>query len=454
MIMLSDLKSEYYFDPVYRESLMKSPSGRGLFFAPDAVKRINKTLDIILSSVELHRLHFINEDPFYALCYPSANYSAFSQLIGTFHLSDLCRKKISVDGTMFFQWLLDKNLLEEYMMALLLDRVVRLPMDGVLATEEPFLKIAKWEIIESLLNQKGLYYEAWKLKFSDKGEIDTLQTIKEKLKETFDTEKVVQIFKGEENLGYELKVLRTFVSGELDLARTDRTFRLAFGTGKNYDNLNVDMLFQNIDIDREGNNLKFSVHDDETSKQMFKFYSTYYDMLLSEIILHQDICFYRGLFRKSFAEYIDQSKKKKLSIEQIILDTLFMNDIELWHKLNENNSSFETKILYGQRYENYFRIEIKANIDTIKKYLAATYVNLKKNLGLAKEDIIVDITFPTNTDKIWLSPQQFRGMEKYSTKKRLKVIKDKIDKCYISFFTQKEVSENTFKKTICEIFHG
>jgi HD superfamily phosphohydrolase len=456
--MLQSLKNELFYDPVYRESIMKSPSGRGLFFAPEAVKRINNTVDAILASAELHRLHFINEDPFNFLAYPSANYSAFSQLAGTLYLSDLCRSKVSVDGIMFFQWLLDKNLLEEYIIALLLDRMIRLPVDRVFSTEEPFSAIKKWEVIGNLLDDSGTYYDAWKAKFRTKSEINTFKTIKDRLQGTFDASKVVRILKENENLEYELQVLRAFVSGELELARTDRTFRLAFCTGKNYENLNIDSFFQSLEINKDQTGLKFSIggdrtfSGDKTSKQLFKFYTTYYEVLLPEIILHQDACFNRGLFRKSLSSYVNAEKNNGMTLDKIISDTLFLNDLELWHKFKAINCRFVEMIFYGQRYFNYYRKEIKRDSKILSKNLAATHKILKRKLQLDEKDLVVDIISGTHTDSKWLSPECFPAMKEYSMPKRFKNIEDKKNMYYISFFTLKEVSDNSFKKLIDEVF--
>jgi len=438
-----------FYDPVYREEILKSPAGRGLFFAPDGVKRVKKTIEAILNSAELKRMHFIYEDPFCIRGFPSTNYTAYHQLAGTLYLSDLCRPKITIDGKMFYQWLLDKNLLEEYMMALLLDRMIRLPIDRVLMTGPPFEKIAKWEIINDLLHNTGKYYDAWKKKFGGNGKTNAFQTIKEHLKGDFDAKIVVDVLKPGGNPPYEIQVLKSFVCGPLNLARMDRVYRLAYASGKNYDILNIGLLFEHIEMSNENGNLKYAISDDGTLRQMFRFYSTDYEVILPEIILHEEACFYRALFRKSLAGFFEKQKKEAATI----LDLIFLNDYELWFKLKESGCSYVDKVFHGSEYFMHYRKENEDDSDKLDTRLSSMFLMLKE-MKIKEEDVAVDVVRTNPIDQIWLSPVSFSDMKKVASDKRFTNIDHIKNNCYLSFFFLKEVDGDAVKKVIDEVFEN
>jgi len=451
--MLQSLKGEHFYDPVYRESMMRNPSGRGLFFAPDAIKRVNKTIETVLSSVELLRLNFVIEDPFCAITYPSANYTAFNQLIGTLYLSDICRARIYVDGIMFYQWLLDRNLLEEYIMSLLFCRILQFPHNRILANEKPFCHIDKGEVVSDLLNMNtsGPFYGNWERKFTTNGQkINPFQAVKNELAGNFDENKVIRIIRNEDDLDYELQVINLFVNGAFSLAQVDRTFRLAFSTGKNVGMLNVDDLFQNVEISNEKGKLKISVANPEASKQMFRFYTTHYEVLLPEVILHQDVCFYRGLFRRNLRQFID---KNQISGKELSANVLFLNDFELWCKFEDPKDNCVNMILSGQRYEAFYRKEVECSHGDLQERLEQTFKMLSGKLKLPKEKIVIDAITPGPMDKIWLTHDNILSeMKQHATDKRFQNIKTKINKCYLSFFSLKEVNDKKFKNAIDEAF--
>ena len=449
--MLQSLKSEHFYDPAYRESIMRSPSGRGLFFAPDAIKRVNKTIETILSSVELHRLNFVSEDPFCTITYPSVNYTAFNQLIGTLYLSDLCRSRIFVDGIMFYQWLLDRNLLEEYIMSLLFCRILQFPHNRILANEKPFCDTDKGEVVRDLLNgnNSGAFCNKWKEKFAREGqEINPFQAVKNELAGNFDEQKVIRIIQDDSNLDYELQVINLFVNGEFSLAQIDRTFRLAFSTGKNFGMLNIDDFFQNVEISNENEKLKISVADPEASKQMFRFYTTYYDVLLPEAILHQDVCFYRGLFRRNLRQFID-GKDKKENGKKLAADILFLTDFELWRRFENCQDNCVSMILSGERYKAFYRKEVECSHD---KSIELAFKTLPHELELPENALVVDVVTPGSMDQRWLNPSILSEIKRHATDKRFQNIGSRINKCHLSFFSMKDIDHTKFKETIDEIF--
>lgn len=194
-------------------------------------------------------------------------------------------------------------------------------------------------------------------------------------------------------------------------------YRLACLTGKNAEILDINRLFQNLEINDDNGEITF--HTDGESKQLFRFYSTYYEVLLEEVIRNEKVCYYRRLFQNALEEYV----KKPLN-EDEMLDLLFLNDFEFWHKIN-----FSTKFLCRRECRSFFRKKSS-------KYISAD--DLRESLG---DDVLIDISAPQEgVDGVWFAPDFF-NYKTFGTEKRINNLKKLQSEFCFSFFSEKEQNE-------------
>jgi len=427
--MLPVLRSANYHDPVYREIIYRSPVGSGLFFAPEAVKRINSTVEDVLTSSLTHRLHFVCEDPCLQLGFPAIKYDAFGQLIGTLYLSDLSRSKIFVHGTMFYQWLLDENLLEEYMMAILLSRLVRMPNDKILQTVKPFDRIKTSQVVNDIIKEEGLFKEAWDKTFQR----DATGGILKKLGDSLDTEIVLEVLSGGEESSFKINVLNSLVCGALQLSRLDRVFRLSFYSGKEIYQLDIDALLRDIDITENNRTITFS-ESKISDRQKYLFCSTFYNVIQKEVILENSVSFYRAFFRRGVKRYVKKLIENGITEEKITADTAFLTDLQLWHELYKYDPEDLEAVRHMRPHrEPPFRVEADfgSRIEEIEDILLTI---IKNNCGLSEEQMVVDVVAPNDTDMVWLSPSKFTGVVDSVSEARLTKIQDRRGKVTFSFF--------------------
>ncbi len=249
-------------DPLYEMGIFRTESGRDIYSEVfGGEEEFGRLYERLINSFEINRLNFLKQAGLLYLIFPSATHTRFAHALGCFILGTYAMENIWVkeDKTLIRleQYLMKRQLREEFLIALLIHDIGHLPFSHYL--EDNVIVKSVYgnheKIGFDLLNKNSTLYKLL-LKKADENNSETIVQIIDSL-QSVDIKKILLLLE-ETNPDPPSQL----VCGYLDLDRLDHYFRDSFFMGLKLASLNIKGFLNAIVIENEPDEPRFVIRSD------------------------------------------------------------------------------------------------------------------------------------------------------------------------------------------------
>ena len=424
-----------------------------------------------LNTFELNRLNFLRQSGLAFLVYPSSTHTRFAHAIGCCYLGFMACEKIMVkieshtekkseekNSKLFYlsKWLDDKNLREEFLLALLLHDLGHFPFSHALESNLEFWKhfpnhfthedlaceLIKGEMEDSLkLNDKSAS-QRFKMYVKSKFDFQKVRDVRytyvselinEDKHKDIDVNVLCYLISG--NVQYlkkidkpspiDINLAHDLVSGLLDLDRIDHYRRdsyfsgLKFGSNLNFPSLlgGITMLWR---IDKSKQNLRpfeLCLSTDAIGHALTLLHSK--DRLVHNCFENPFNLSYEAMLQRAVNLFLDIDHLGEDMLSGTVLDNacelLFLTDDELLERLIQSDNNKVKEFIFRIKNRNPYHFVAKKTIDPYKHPIKSLREELIKDTGLGEDDIITRVGKHYGSEKV--VPDEWMALRRLSDHK-------------------------------------